>query len=244
MKLTITLALSLSLLLPATALASDLTVVTTLNAATLKAGYTVVNSAGTAWIGIPAKTIKRVEQVRVKLSPVAHPENYYGDEQPISDLYRYSMHSAEQFKLDKALHIKLSYPGSYSSSTIQMKYYDSAADRWRVLGHQTDDAAAYTHSARLKKKHAVVALFEKPTDGDIVQGVASWYYGTGAACNSFPMGTRIRVTNVDTGASVDTTVVSTGPFVPGRVVDLTDTDFAQIASLSAGVANVTVQAIE
>jgi hypothetical protein len=244
MKRLLIIALSAGLLLPMLSQAAELNITTAIDAATLEIGYTVVNSAGTAWVGIPAKAVRQTERLRVKLSPVAHPENYYGDEQPISDLYRFSLHAAEGFKLKKALHLKLSYPSSYHDRTVVMKYYDSAKDRWRVLDDQSDHSSALTHSAHLKKKQAIIALFEKPAEGDVVQGVASWYYGTGAACNSFPMGSRIRVTNIDTGAYVDTTIVSSGPFVPGRVVDLTDSDFAQIASLSAGVVNVTVQAIE
>lgn len=210
----------------------------------LQAGYTVVNPAGTAQLGVPAKAVKRVNKVRVKLGKVAHPENYYGDEQPISDLYRYSFHQTKSFRLDKPVWLGLSYPAAYADRTTVLKYYDPAKDAWRRLPHQSTNTDNYIQKGQLKKKHGIIAVFEKPADGDIVQGIASWYDWTGAACNSFPMGSRIRVTNVATGATVESTIVSTGPFIPGRVVDLPRAEFAQIADVSAGIVEVTVQLVK
>ncbi len=209
----------------------------------LAAGYTVVNPVGTMWVGLPADATSGTKQLRVKLNKVAHPENYYGDEQPVSDLYRYHLKANNDFKLDQHLWLQLSFPSSYSDDELVLKYYDSASDRWRKVSEQETDTISLVQSGQLKKKHAIIALFEKPSADHIVQGIASWYYGSGSACNSFPMGSRIRVTNVATGASVDSTIVSTGPFVPGRVVDLNHDDFAAIASISAGVVEVTVEAI-
>jgi rare lipoprotein A len=42
-----------------------------------------------------------------------------------------------------------------------------------------------------------------------------------AAHRSLPFGTRVRVTNQRTGRSVVVTVTDRGPFVRGRVIDLT-----------------------
>lgn len=221
-----------------------LTVTAVLRRDALAAGYTVVNPAGTAALGVPGHAIKQTAQVRVKLSKVAHPENYYGDEQPISDLYRFALHNQTTFKLKKKLWLRLSYPSSYTERDKVMKYYDSASNRWRKLTALNDDTTTYNITGHLKKKHGIIAVFEQPSADDIVQGMASWYDWTGAACNAFPLGSVIRVTNVSTGAYVDSTVVSTGPFIPGRVVDLTRNDFAQIADLSTGVVEVTVQQID
>ena len=210
----------------------------------LQAGYTVINAAGTAQLGVPAKAIKRVSKVRVKLNKVAHPENYYGDEQPVSDLYRYSLHQAKPWLLKKALWLGLSYPSAYAERNLVIKYYDPVQYTWRPLKRQSTKSDSYIQRGKLKKRHAIIAVFEKPSPDNIVQGIASWYDWTGAACNSFPMGSRIRVTNVATGATVESTIVSTGPFIPGRVVDLPREEFSQIADLSAGVVEVTVQLVE
>lgn len=42
-----------------------------------------------------------------------------------------------------------------------------------------------------------------------------------AASRSLPLGTHARVTNLDTGKSTEVTIEDRGPFVDGRVVDLT-----------------------
>ncbi|MFA5052410.1 MAG: RlpA-like double-psi beta-barrel domain-containing protein, partial [Patescibacteria group bacterium] len=69
---------------------------------------------------------------------------------------------------------------------------------------------------------------------------ASTKYKYGAATNNYPMGTKLRVRNVDTNAVVDVEVVSTGPFGEGRVIDLTKTAFQAIARTTAGLARVQV----
>lgn len=62
-------------------------------------------------------------------------------------------------------------------------------------------------------------------------GLASWYTGRRtasgeryggftAAHRSYPFGTRVRVTNTNTGRSVVVRINDRGPFVRGRVIDL------------------------
>lgn len=55
-------------------------------------------------------------------------------------------------------------------------------------------------------------------------GLASWYSGKGggltAAHRTLPFGTRVRVTNAETGRSVVVRINDRGPFVRGRVIDL------------------------
>jgi rare lipoprotein A len=41
-----------------------------------------------------------------------------------------------------------------------------------------------------------------------------------AASKSLPLGTRAKVTNLETGKSVDVEINDRGPYVPGRVIDL------------------------
>lgn len=222
---------------------SDFAVEAVLRQDALQAGYTVTNPAGTARLGVPAKAIKRVSKVRVKLNKVSHPERYDGDMQPISDLYRYSLHHSQPWRLRQALWLGLSYPSAYTDGLV-IKYYDAATHTWKRLHHQATQSHQSMQQGTLKKKRGIVAVFAESSNEAVVQGIASWYDWTGAACNAFPLGSRIRVSNVATGASVDATVVSTGPFIPGRVVDLPRADFAQIADVSAGVVEVTVHLLE
>lgn len=70
-----------------------------------------------------------------------------------------------------------------------------------------------------------------------VEGVASWYgwqhdgrpmangkrfraLGLSAASRVLPLGTRIRVTNVENGRSLELPVTDRGPYVAGRILDV------------------------
>jgi hypothetical protein len=75
-------------------------------------------------------------------------------------------------------------------------------------------------------------------------GQASYYdfcriKGNYAAHLTLPFGTRVKVTNLDNGKTVTVVINDRGPYgVPGRIVDLCDSAFAQIASLGQGLVNV------
>lgn len=90
---------------------------------------------------------------------------------------------------------------------------------------------------------------------DLETGMCSWYGAEGeippgfvlpsgeifdrfamkAAHKTLPFGTRIRVTNKSNGRSVEVTINDRGPFVPGRIVDLTFGAFGQIDNRDVGV---------
>lgn len=78
------------------------------------------------------------------------------------------------------------------------------------------------------------------------RGAASWYAWTGtmAAANPWlPMGSYVKVTNLDNGKSVIVKINDRGPFVPGRIIDLDKVAFQKIASIGAGVINVKMEEI-
>jgi D-alanyl-D-alanine carboxypeptidase len=81
------------------------------------------------------------------------------------------------------------------------------------------------------------------------EGVASWYcknhcsarYPTHhAASNDFPIGTTVRVRNLENGRSVDVKVISRWGQPAGRVIDLSWSAFAALGSSNAGLARVNV----
>lgn len=84
----------------------------------------------------------------------------------------------------------------------------------------------------------VLAVGTKVTDSG--GGKASWFSGTVGTCahRSLPIGTQVSVTNVGNGRSVVCRVADRGPFVEGRVIDLSHDAFSQIASPGAGVISV------
>ncbi len=65
-----------------------------------------------------------------------------------------------------------------------------------------------------------------------------------AAHRKIPFGSKINVTNVANGRSVVATVNDRGPFVRGRIVDLSKSAFNSIADTSSGVINVQIEVID
>lgn len=65
-----------------------------------------------------------------------------------------------------------------------------------------------------------------------------------AAHRRLPFGTKVRVTNLENGRSVVVEVNDRGPFVKGRVIDLSRSAFSKIASLSEGTVPVRLQVVD
>ena len=76
----------------------------------------------------------------------------------------------------------------------------------------------------------------------IQSGVASWYHRSGmvAAHKTLPFGTQVKVTNTASGRSVVVVINDRGPYVSGRIIDLSDDAFAQLAPLGVGTINVRI----
>ncbi|HVM12844.1 MAG TPA: septal ring lytic transglycosylase RlpA family protein [Egibacteraceae bacterium] len=62
-----------------------------------------------------------------------------------------------------------------------------------------------------------------------------------AAHRTLPMGTRVTVTNVGNGKSVTVRINDRGPFVEGRIIDLSQAAFAQIGPRGAGLIDVRIE---
>lgn len=94
-----------------------------------------------------------------------------------------------------------------------------------------------------------------PSIGQTFTGVASWYgpnfhnkrtsngeiydmYALTAAHKTLPMNTVVRVDNLDNGKNVVVRVNDRGPFVNGRIIDLSNKAAGEIGMKEAGTANV------
>ena len=101
-----------------------------------------------------------------------------------------------------------------------------------------------------------------PRDGHYVEsGTASWY-GPGFAGNhtssgevynmrdmtaahqTLPLGTRVVVTNLENGRSVEVRINDRGPFAKGRIIDLSHAAAREIALVGPGTARVRVESID
>ncbi len=97
-------------------------------------------------------------------------------------------------------------------------------------------------------------------EGYIEQGYASWYgkkfhgretssgerydmYDLTAAHKNLPLPTFVRVTRTDTGESIVVKVNDRGPFVPGRIIDLSYQAASTLGIVKDGTAPVIVEAL-
>lgn len=62
-----------------------------------------------------------------------------------------------------------------------------------------------------------------------------------AAHKTLPCGSRVKVTNKRNGKSVVVTINDRGPYIKGRIIDLSKAAAAQIGMIGAGVAPVNVE---
>ena len=108
------------------------------------------------------------------------------------------------------------------------------------------------------KKHTPFASNKNAAETPVAShGVAS-FYRTGvltasgekfdareltAAHRTLPFGTRLRVTNVATGQSVTVRINDRGPFVPGRVVDVSHSAAESLGMVGDGVAKVKLDVV-
>lgn len=64
-----------------------------------------------------------------------------------------------------------------------------------------------------------------------------------AAHKTLPFGTRVRVTNIGNGRSVDVTINDRGPYVGGRIIDLSKAAAGSINMQGQGLAQVRMEVI-
>ena len=65
-----------------------------------------------------------------------------------------------------------------------------------------------------------------------------------AAHKTLPLGTKVRVTNVRNGETVDVEINDRGPYVKGRVIDLSKAAARELGMVGAGVAQVRLEIIK
>ncbi len=63
-------------------------------------------------------------------------------------------------------------------------------------------------------------------------------YSMTAAHRSLPFGTKVKVTNIRNGKSVNVIINDRGPYVKGRIIDLTRAAFAKIEKVDKGITKV------
>ena len=82
------------------------------------------------------------------------------------------------------------------------------------------------------------------TDAETASGEKFDPYKLTAAHRTLPFGTRLRVTNIATGRFVTVRVNDRGPFVPGRVVDVSYTAAETLGITDRGIAKVKLDVVK
>jgi rare lipoprotein A (peptidoglycan hydrolase) len=84
----------------------------------------------------------------------------------------------------------------------------------------------------------------RPAPTNRQDGGASFHdYANASTCahRSLPFGTVLTVTNLANGKQATCTVNDRGPYVDGRIIDLSRTTFGQLAPVSSGVIQVSIE---
>jgi rare lipoprotein A len=92
---------------------------------------------------------------------------------------------------------------------------------------------------------AVLARFTSAASA-AEQGKASYYQnlrqsGLFAAHKTLPLGTLVRVVNLDNGRSAIVRIVDRGPFIRGRVIDVSPVAASALGFRQAGLAHVRIE---
>jgi rare lipoprotein A len=143
------------------------------------------------------------------------------------------------------------------SSVVTQKSELTAASRRASLEHNRTTSVV-PHVA-VTKKHSPFASEKNAAETQLAShGVASFYtegtqtangerfdtHKLTAAHRTLPFGTRLRVTNVTTGRSVTVRVNDRGPFVPGRVVDVSYSAAETLGMVKRGIAKVKLDVVQ
>lgn len=115
------------------------------------------------------------------------------------------------------------------------------------------DDSVVVRGRRSRSGRTTAASFSGGASG----GVASYYWqpqrvasggrfnpnAMTAAHKTLPFGTRVRVTNSNTGRSAVVTINDRGPFVAGRVIDLSRAAAGAVGMIGRGLARVTLEVL-
>ncbi|MBR0810885.1 septal ring lytic transglycosylase RlpA family protein [Bradyrhizobium diazoefficiens] len=135
------------------------------------------------------------------------------------------------------------------------------------VGRQKADLAGASRQAAVERPHKVAALHPRPISrarlpaGDAKKtashGIASFYSDTETASGekfdkneltaahpSLPFGTKLRVTDTNSGRFVTVRVNDRGPYIRGRVVDISPSAAEALGMVDKGITNVRLEVVQ
>jgi uncharacterized protein YabE (DUF348 family) len=137
---------------------------------------------------------------------------------------------------------------SGTSEVVQQGREGLEVDTYNVLledGVRVSSTLVGSTVVRHARDYIVRVGTKPPTftsHGGAETGDASWFAADGmvAAHRTLPIGSTVKVTNLATGKSVIVRINQRGPYVDGRIIDLSDDAFQQLAPLGSGTIKVRV----
>ena len=172
-----------------------------------------------------------------------------------------------------ALCLCIALPAAAQAASAQAKNRKTVSQAQAKVVKKSAKASARskhsTKSAKKSSRHKTVAKkgaddrdlwLQRAQQGDLLSGKASWYgpdfhnkatasglsydmYTFTAAHRTLPMGTVVKVTDQDNGKSVMVCVTDRGPFVRGRIIDLSYAAAQQINLGNRGVGRVNLEVV-
>lgn len=151
----------------------------------------------------------------------------------------------------------------YRKKTVPVKLKRSSLLDFRLSSAQRyfnrGIAAEFTdrNQLSLSENEPIIPVRNQPQIARIFSGKASWYGGKfhgrktasgeiynqnalTAAHRHLPFGTKVKVTNLNNGRSIVVRINDRGPFIKGRIIDLSAAAARSIGLMKVGVASVQV----
>lgn len=149
---------------------------------------------------------------------------------------------------------------SFSENYNDLDAFQSGVDA-NIGGSAMRESSAIQNATM--KPYQIAGKWYHPQEvklGDTFEGLASWYgpdfhtkktsngetynmYAHTAAHKTFPMNTVVKVHNLENGKSTIVRINDRGPFVEGRIIDLSNAAAKDIDMLKAGTAKVRLEVI-
>jgi rare lipoprotein A (peptidoglycan hydrolase) len=147
-------------------------------------------------------------------------------------------------------------------SELSERRYDESTETTQVTNETIlSDVTIQKASVQKASVESGRKKSSKPVSKHALNGKASWYgprfhgkktasgeiYDQGkltAAHKTLPLGTKARITNLDNGTTVEVEINDRGPFIDGRIIDLSRAAAGALGFVELGLAPVQVEVID
>ncbi|MFH2105231.1 MAG: septal ring lytic transglycosylase RlpA family protein [Parcubacteria group bacterium] len=209
---------------------------------TINRGYTIPHNDDDLRFAVTPGQVDQEVEVTVKNRSLEG-NSLPSQKKLVSNIYSFDMLGKDYNPLvtGRPSWIALHYnTADYSRKSIY--YWNGIKNDWIKLPSSTDTQGKYVRATTHLPYSRVAVLEDVPEV--TMHGGASWYDAPtrqSAAMRVFNKGDMVRVTNLANGKSIEVVVADRGPYINGRIIDLSTDAFAQIAPLSQGVTQVKVE---